>query len=84
MSKEYKKHFHQRKLQLETLEDRRYCAVGSVGWDGPGKGSASLTYYIGNTPSSLNRSEVEAAIKTALEAWSKVANIQFTETSTLA
>lgn len=71
-----------RKPQFESLEDRRYCAVDSVGWDGPGKGSASLTYYIGNTPSSLSKTEVETAIKTALDAWSKVANIKFTQTNT--
>ena len=57
-------------------------AVASVGWDGEGKGSADLTYYISNTPSNLSMVEVASAIKTALDAWSKVASIRFTESKT--
>lgn len=68
--------------RFEQLEDRRCCAVASVGWDGPGKGSAELTYYIANTPSGLSKATVESAIKTALNAWSNVADIKFTQTST--
>jgi hypothetical protein len=68
--------------RLEQLEDRRCCAVASVGWDGAGKGSADLTYFIGNTPASLNRAAVESAIKTALDAWSNVADIEFIPTNT--
>lgn len=68
--------------RFELLEDRRCCAVASVGWDGPGKGSAELTYYIANTPPGLSKATVESAIKTALNAWSSVADIKFTQTST--
>ena len=43
------KAFRNRALRLEPLE-RRLCMSLSVGWDGPGQGSASLTYYIENVP----------------------------------
>ena len=42
---------------LEPMEER-LCLASSVGWDGPGQGTASLTYYIGNTPTSLTRAAV--------------------------
>ena len=41
---------------FESLDQRRCMAVASVGWDGAGKGSADLTYYISNAPSSLSKS----------------------------
>lgn len=57
-------------------------AVASLGWDGAGKGSADLTYYISNAPSSISKADVASAIKTALDAWSKVASVRFTESKT--
>lgn len=69
------------RASLESLENRLCLATG-VGWDGAGQGSANLTYYIGDAPSTLTRSAVDSAIKTALNAWSSVANVTFTETST--
>lgn len=69
-----------RRLGLQPLEARRVLAA-SLGWDGPGLGSAELTYYIANSPASLSQSETNAAIETALEAWSNVADIQFTPTT---
>src|SRR5918997_1254060 len=65
---------------LEALEER-LCMAISVGWDGAGQGSASLTYYIGSAPSSLSQAAVNAAIRTALNVWSAVANITFTQTT---
>src|SRR5512147_3141893 len=65
---------------LEPLEPR-LCLASSVGWDGPGRGAASLTYYIGNAPSSLPQAAVNAALKAALNIWSSVADIRFTQTS---
>lgn len=56
-------------------------ASGGEGWDGPGQGSANLTYYIGPTPSYLDRAEAEAAIETALAQWAAVASITFTRTT---
>jgi hypothetical protein len=66
----------------EALENRELLAVDSVGWDGPGRGSAELTYYIADTPSSLTAAQVETALETALQAWSAVADITFTRTNT--
>jgi len=67
-----------RPLIAESLETRCLLAA-SVGWDGPGLGSANLTYTISNAPSSLPQAEVDAAIQTAFKAWSDVADITFTE-----
>ncbi len=69
-----------RDRQFECLESR--CYLSSVGWDGPGRGTADLTYYIGNVPSYLGRPAVEAAIKRALTTWSDVVDVNFTQTST--
>jgi hypothetical protein len=66
--------------RLEALEER-LCMATSVGWDGAGQGSAALTYYIGGAPSSLSQAAVNAAIRTALNVWSAVANITFTQTT---
>ena len=68
-----------RHFLFETLEDRRCLA--SVGWDGPGQGSADLKYYIGSIPSTLDRSLVEGAIEQALHVWSSVADVTFTKTN---
>lgn len=69
------------RLSAEPLEDRRVLA-NSVGWDGPGLGSAQLTYYIGAAPSSLSQTQVNSTLESALNAWSSVANIKFTRTHT--
>lgn len=65
---------------FEPLEPRM-CLAASMGWDGPGRGSASLSYYLGNVPASLSRPAVESALQTAMNAWSKVANITFSPTT---
>ncbi len=69
-----------RKLSAESLEARR-CLAASLGWDGPGQGAAELSYHIGNTPPNLAQAAVESAIETALEAWSNVIDVQFTQIS---
>ncbi|MEM7476170.1 MAG: matrixin family metalloprotease [Planctomycetota bacterium] len=69
-----------RKLATEQLECRRVLAA-SLGWDGPGQGSADLQYYIGEAPGYLDQAEVNAAIETALNVWSDAADIEFTPTS---
>ncbi|WP_417749914.1 matrixin family metalloprotease [Rosistilla oblonga] len=66
-------------LVTETLESRRVLTA-SVGWDGPGLGSAELTYNIFGSPSSLSQAETTAAIETALNAWSSVVDVSFTPT----
>ncbi|MBB3210444.1 hypothetical protein FHS27_006291 [Rhodopirellula rubra] len=68
-----------RRLMVQPLEARRVLAA-SLGWDGPGQGSAELTYYIANSPDSLTQEETNAAIETALAAWSSAADITFTPT----
>jgi hypothetical protein len=65
---------------FEPLEGR-LCLANSVGWDGSGRGSAALTYYIANAPGSLSQATVDDAITNALSAWSAVVDITFTETS---
>jgi hypothetical protein len=74
--------YQARTLWVETLEQREVLAA-SVGWDGPGRGSAQLTYYIGSVPSnfSLSAAQVQSAIETALRTWSTVADVHFVKTS---
>jgi hypothetical protein len=66
---------------VDGLEDR-VCLSTSVGWDGPGRGSATLSYYVGSVPGSLGQAAVETAIRTALNAWSAVAQVTFVRTTT--
>lgn len=66
-----------RRLLTEPLECRRVLAA-SMGWDGPGAGSAELSYYLGAVPSYLDQTQVEAAIERALNAWSDIVDIRFT------
>nr|WP_315860688.1 matrixin family metalloprotease [Rhodopirellula sp. SM50] len=68
-----------RRLSIQPLETRRVLAA-SFGWDGVGRGSAELTYTINGSPSSLSQAETTAAIETALDVWSSVADITFTPT----
>jgi hypothetical protein len=79
-------HRHQRYCfaPMEGLEDR-LCPVTSLGWDGVGLGSANLTYYISKLPTtvtSVTQAQVESAIEAALQVWSSVVDVTFTETST--
>jgi len=55
----------------------------SQGWDGPGLGSASVTYYIHTVPAafSLSSADVDAALKDAFTAWSAVLDISFARTA---
>lgn len=68
---------------FECMEGR-LCMAASVGWDGPGQGSASLTYFVGDVPANfgLSQAEVETALRTAMAAWSAAVDITFTETQT--
>ncbi len=69
-----------RRLSLQPLETRRVLAA-SLGWDGPGLGSVELTYTINGSPNSLSQAQTNAAIETALAAWSSAADIEFTPTN---
>lgn len=57
-------------------------SVGSSGWDGPGLGGASLTYYFGAMTSDLPTATVKATLVEALGVWAAAADLTFTETST--
>lgn len=72
-------HKKRRRLSAEPLETRRLLAA-SLGWDGPGLGAAELTYTITGRPRSISQAQVDAAISTAFEAWSSVADVSFTKT----
>jgi len=54
-----------------------------VGWDGPGQGSASLTYYFGplTQDNGLTDNDVKAVVVAALNAWSQVAAVTWSETT---
>jgi hypothetical protein len=71
-------HSNQRKrvLRIETFEKREVFAA-SMGWDGPGQGTAQLTYYIEAVPStfSLSASQVQSAIDSALRVWASAASV---------
>lgn len=69
-----------RRLFVENLESR-LCLAASVGWDGPGAGSAALTYYVSGTPAGLDSQSVQTALETAFAAWSNVADISFQPTN---
>ncbi|MCA9191213.1 MAG: matrixin family metalloprotease [Planctomycetales bacterium] len=69
-----------RSLLMEFLEGRRLLTA-SVGWDGPGQGTAELTYYLGPTGGAMPQATFESAIETALQAWESVANVHFVQTN---
>jgi len=66
-----------RRLGLEKLEERRYLT--SVGWDGPGQGSAALSYYIGDVPSQVGvtAEQFRTTVSEVLDAWGSVADVTF-------
>ena len=65
-------------LSFGILEPRQ--CLSSVGWDGPGNGSAVLTYYIGPVPEGVDQATFNAAIEDALDVWAAVADIHFLKT----
>jgi len=52
------------------------------GWDGPGLGSASLTYYFGPLTPTLPSADIKSEITRALATWSEVVKVQFTPAAT--
>ncbi len=55
-----------------------FTVVGE-GWDGPGLGSADLSFYFGIPTLDFPRDLQHAALITALDAWASVAALTFTE-----
>ncbi len=68
-----------RRRTFELLESRE--CLSSVGWDGTGQGNASLSYYIGDVPKSIDETAFREAIDAAFAAWADVADLNFTETT---
>jgi hypothetical protein len=52
------------------------------GWDGPGQGSAQLTYHFGTLTSDIPEESVKSVLEAALAEWAKVVDVVFTETDT--
>jgi hypothetical protein len=71
-----------RKLSVEAMEPR-LCMAASSGWDGPGRGGAALSYYLGAVPANagVSQAEFETAIQAALDVWAKVADVTFAQTN---
>ena len=68
-------------LAGEEIMASNLTAVFGDGWDGPGLGSASLTFWFGNLTPSLPNASVMIEIQRALSAWSQVVNVDFQQTS---
>lgn len=52
------------------------------GWDGPGLGPASLSYYFGRMPSGLPAADVQRELLTAMGQWSSVVQLHFSQSFT--
>ena len=82
MSKRSRKYSHSSPRKnspgYELLESKRLLA--SVGWDGAGQGSAELTYFIGEAPAEVGQETFENVIEQALDVWTDVVDITFTQT----
>lgn len=57
-------------------------STSGPGWDGPDQNSSSLSYYFGALTPDLSDSVVKDTLWNAMDAWSSVVDITFTETST--
>ncbi len=56
----------------------QYIATVGAGWDGPGQGSAALTYSFEALTGKLTETQVTTQIQRALGEWSKAASVSFT------
>jgi len=59
-----------------------YSIYPSGGWDGPGLGSASLTYYFGTLTSDVPYQSVKEALVLATDIWASVVDVTFSEVFT--
>jgi hypothetical protein len=57
-----------------------YYPTNGPGWDGPGLGSAHLTYYVGTPTSDVAIQAQHDAVAAALRIWSSVVAVTFSET----
>ncbi len=65
-------------LPYQQLEAKELLA--GVGWDGPGQGSAELTYYVGKAPQGITQAQFQTTIDQALKVWADSINVKFTQT----
>ncbi len=59
----------------------QYTARVGDGWDGPGKGSAEVGYYLGALASALPRAQAQTEVLRGLTEWGKYASILFSPAS---
>ena len=81
MSKRFRRNSHRSRNNVsnyQLLESKRMLA--SVGWDGVGQGSAELTYFVGEAPAEVGQETFENVIEQALDVWSEVVDVTFTQT----
>ncbi len=70
-------------ILMATVSPKAHAyTILNDGWDGPGQGSVSLTYYFGPLSMDINTTDQKEAIIFALDAWAAVTQITFTETAT--
>lgn len=53
------------------------AATVGDGWDGPGLGTAALTYWLGDPPKGISGAEWAAAVRQALGEWSSAVAVDF-------
>lgn len=59
----------------------QYTARVGDGWDGPGRGSAEIGYYLGALASGLPRAQTEVEVLRGLTEWGKYASVWFSPSS---
>ena len=68
--------------RVESLEDRRLLAgdsgmAASVGWDGPGLGSAEIGYHIAGELSDVSDQRIRDVVASVMRAFESIVDIQF-------
>jgi len=59
----------------------QYIATYGDGWDGPGKGSAALTYSFQALTAKIPQAQVMAQFQRVFDEWSKAVAVTFTQVS---
>lgn len=69
-------------LAGEQLTSSNLTSTFGDGWDGPGLGGASLSFWYGNLTPVLPAEAVAGEIQRALASWSEVVNVDFHQVNT--
>jgi hypothetical protein len=56
----------------------QYTAVAGEGWDGPGKGSATLSYFFSNSTSQIPDAQVREEVLRAFNEWTRYVKLMLT------